>query len=231
MIRRLLAAILALLTLTAGLAVWFFLAAPAVEPLPLADDLIALDSPEGQRLLAESVRADHSALSDAFQPQERRAWCGVASSAITLTALGQPTDQAGVFTDAAADVRAPWLASISGMTLAELAGILSAHGLAATAHHADASTRADFRAAAASNLQRSEDLLLINYHRQELSQEGAGHISPVSAYHVDSDRFLVMDVAAHKYPPVWVAADRLWAAMDTEDTTAGRSRGWVTVSP
>jgi len=223
----------ALLVLLAGLgafAVSFFFTAPTGAPLPLDEALVRLDSAEGQRLLAESRSADHQHLSDAFQAQERRAWCGVASSATVLTALGTPTDQPGVFTDAAEAVRPSWRASVTGMTLSQLAGILSAHGLRASAHHADAGQVEDFRHDASVNLTRPGDYVLINYHRHGLSQEGAGHISPVSAYHAGSDRFLVMDVAAHKYPPVWVETDRLWSAMDTTDNDAGRSRGWLTVS-
>ncbi|HVQ02925.1 MAG TPA: phytochelatin synthase family protein, partial [Burkholderiaceae bacterium] len=44
-----------------------------------------------------------------------------------------------------------------------------------------------------------------------------------------SDRFLVLDVAAHRYPPVWVRSADLWAAVHTVDPASGRTRGFVIV--
>jgi hypothetical protein len=58
-----------------------------------------------------------------------------------------------------------------------------------------------------------------------------GHISPLGAYHAASDRFLLLDVARYKYPPVWVKADALFAAMRTNDLVSGKSRGFVMISP
>ncbi len=62
-----------------------------------------------------------------------------------------------------------------------------------------------------------------------MGQERGGHISPLAAYHEETDRFLILDVARYKYPPVWVEAATLWEAMNTMDTTAGKTRGFVTV--
>jgi len=50
-----------------------------------------------------------------------------------------------------------------------------------------------------------------------------------AAYHEASDSFLILDVAAYKYPPVWVPAQALWEAMQAVDSTSGRSRGFVVV--
>jgi hypothetical protein len=44
----------------------------------------------------------------------------------------------------------------------------------------------------------------VNYQRGALGQKESGHISPLAAYNAASDRFLILDVAAYKYPPVWV---------------------------
>ncbi|KAL3816895.1 hypothetical protein ACHAXA_006971 [Cyclostephanos tholiformis] len=59
--------------------------------------------------------------------------------------------------------------------------------------------------------------VMINYDRRGLGQVGGGHFSPLGAYHVATDSFLVMDVAKYKYPPVWVGADTLYGAMATVD--------------
>lgn len=153
----------------------------------------------------------------------------MASSAIVLTALGRPTDQRGVFNAEARTIQGLWRTSLTGMTLAQLAKLLRAHGVEAEASHAGDSSLEVFRAAARDNLADPADHLLINYHRAPLDQRGAGHISPISAYHGASDRFLVLDVAAHRYPPVWVEAEQLWSAMHTLDDASGRTRGWVEV--
>lgn len=228
-LRRGLAATLGLVALLGSAAAWLALTSPPIRAVPLPGALVALDSEAGQRLLRGSDRADHDVLRSAFQAQARRSWCGVASSAIVLTALGLPTDQQGVFTPRARSVRSPWSTSLTGMTLDQLAGLLGAHGVEVRAQHAGDSSLEAFRAEARANLAAPGDHLVINYHRAPLGQLGSGHISPLSAYHADSDRFLVLDVAAHRYPPAWVEASQLWEAMATTDSASGRTRGWVSV--
>jgi hypothetical protein len=205
---------------------WMLFAPPPVSPLPLSAGLTSVESAEGKGILAESGSVDHAPLDAAFQAQERRTWCGVASAATVLSALGEPIDQGAV--------QAPWQVTIVGMTLDELGGILQTHTIHGDPVHAEAvhagdSTLDDFRARVATNLKTPGDYVLVNYDRGTLDQVGSGHISPISAYDTASDRLLVMDVAAHKYPPVWVSAETLWAAMDTIDGSSGLSRGWVEV--
>jgi hypothetical protein len=59
--------------------------------------------------------------------------------------------------------------------------------------------------------------VIINFHRTSLGQAGGGHFSPLAAYNSQERMFLLMDVAKYKYPPVWVPAETLYAAMATED--------------
>jgi hypothetical protein len=75
--------------------------------------------------------------------------------------------------------------------------------------------------------------LVVNYDRRELGQSGAGHISPLGAYSPATDRLLILDVAAYKYPYTWVPVSKLWSAMNTIDSDSGRTRGFllVTTSP
>ena len=40
----------------------------------------------------------------------------------------------------------------------------------------------------------------------------------------------MVDVAAHKYPPVWVTTAALWSAMNTVDSSENRTRGFISVS-
>ncbi|MDJ1182141.1 phytochelatin synthase family protein [Roseofilum sp. BLCC_M143] len=71
---------------------------------------------------------------------------------------------------------------------------------------------------------------MVNYLRKSIDQERGGHISPVAAYHEESDRFLILDVARYKYPPVWVTAEDLWNSTRTVDSVSGKTRGLVLVS-
>ena len=46
--------------------------------------------------------------------------------------------------------------------------------------------------------------VIVNYLRKALGEQTGGHISPLAAYDGKADRFLILDVARYKYPPVWV---------------------------
>lgn len=65
------------------------------------------------------------------------------------------------------------------------------------------------------------------YQRELLGQDRVGHISPLAAY--DRDKVLILDTAAHKYPPTWAPVERLFAAMQTVDGSSGKMRGYVEV--
>jgi hypothetical protein len=65
---------------------------------------------------------------------------------------------------------------------------------------------------------------VINFHRGPLFGAGGGHHSPVGAYLEPDDLVFVLDVNS-RYGP-WVAkADKLFAAMDTVDSSTGKKRG------
>ena len=71
--------------------------------------------------------------------------------------------------------------------------------------------------------------LIASYLRSTLNQSGAGHFSPLGAYHPESDKVLIMDVARFKYPPHWVPVPLLFEAMQHVDASAGKSRGYLIV--
>jgi hypothetical protein len=221
------------LLLGAG-AVWNeYLREPPVAVQPLPPNLIALDSPEGQALLAESdAIADYDKLSDNFVAQSRKGYCGVATVVTALNAAETtpvPLDQRSVFANPSVDAN-PWKVSFIGMSLRELGELLRAHGADVTVVKASSTDVDAFRRVARSILGREGDYLLINYGRQHIGQARSGHISPLAAYHAQSDRVLILDVAAHRYPPVWVQLDELWDAMNAPlnpDVTT--TRGFVVV--
>lgn len=112
-----------------------------------------------------------------------------------------------------------------GLTLAELAGILEQYPLQVDRYHGANLSLEEFRQMIVKNLEEPDNYVLINYLRKAIGQETGGHISPIAAYHAQSDRFLVLDVSRYKYPPVWVKADELWQAINTIDSVSGETRG------
>ena len=213
------------------------------ETLPLSENLIALDSASGEELLmgAEAVR-DYFPLSIHFTTQVHPAYCGPATLAMVLNALDVPRppsnmtiglgmfDQENIFTPAAEMVKASSAVKKAGMTLNELGALLSAHELSVDVTHAGDSSAEEFRQIASQVLADDEKFVLVNYRRKEIGQEKGGHISPLGAYDEDTDRFLILDVSRYKYPPVWVEAETLFAAMNTTDSdNFDKTRGFIIV--
>jgi hypothetical protein len=212
----------------------------AAQHVPLPAALVALDSPEGQRLFEEAdARADYWSLSEQYITQRSGNFCGVASGVMVLNALqvSAPVDdptgapyytQDNFFSDCARHVLSPTM--MPGMTIDQLVDLLQCHPASAHAVHAGDTTLADFRTIAAKNLATPGDYIVVNYDRAGVGQETMGHISPLGAYDAKADRFLLLDVARYKYPPVWVDAAALFGAMHTDDFVSGKTRGFVVVS-
>ncbi len=221
------------LLLGTGMAWNEYLRTPPVAREPLPPTLIALDSPAGQALLAESdAVADYDDLRANFVAQSRKSYCGVASAVVALNAArvaGAPFDQRTVFDAPSAGVHALRVSFI-GMSLREFGALLRANGARATVVRASDTDVDAFRREVRANLAREGDYLLVNYARERLGQAPSGHISPVAAYDARSDRLLVLDVAANRYPPAWVRLPDMWDAMRAPlnaETTV--TRGFVVV--
>ena len=209
-------------------------------PLPLPNHLIPLPSPEGVSLLAASRPiGDSLRLMPYFVPQEHPKLCGPATIAICLNALHLMPALAGdevrpqftqhnIFTPATEAVRPRKLVEREGMGLAVMAEFIAAHGGRPEIRFAGNETLDSFRATALEVLADKARYLAVNYFRPALGQEGKGHTSPLAAYDGDTDRFLVLDVSRVSYPPVWVRADDLFAAMNTR--AGAQTRGFAVIS-
>ena len=211
--------------------------------LPVSQNLVPLNSIEGEQLLMTSVaRQDYLPLSVHFVTQKNQAYCGVASIVMVLNALSIPAPKApelgnfrvftqdNVFNEQMFKVRKPFVISFLGMTLKQLGQLLESHPVKAEVHYASDMTLDKFRFMAVKNLQESDNFVLVNYLRKSIGQQRWGHISPIAAYNHQTDRFLILDVSRYKYPPVWVKASELWQAMAIRDAESGKTRGFVLVS-
>ncbi len=229
---------------------WFWLAlaliagAARADSLPLPAHLVDFNSSEGERYLVESdANVDYFPLASQFVTQKTQAYCGIASLTMVLNAIGAPAPSTPEYepykfftqdnvlnSETDAILPRDVLARI-GTTLDQLGGLVTYHGLAVEVHHAGDETLDAFRANARAALSAKDHYVIINYSRPVLEQEGFGHISPLAAYDAKQDRFLVLDVARYKYPPVWVSAEDLYKAMNTPDkSNGGKTRGYVVVT-
>jgi hypothetical protein len=214
------------------------------ETLPLPPNLIDVQSDPGGKLLFESeARAAYLPLSVNFLTQETQAYCGVASMVMVLNALNVPAPTTPeyqpyhTFTqdnllDEKTDLVLPRdVLAKQGMTLDQLGKLLAVHPVTIDVIHAADSSLDQFRSKARDALAQPGHFVIVNYLRNAIGQEKFGHISPLAAYDAEVDRFLILDVARYKYPPVWVTAADLFNAMNTADSdNDNRTRGFVLVS-
>jgi Phytochelatin synthase len=214
------------------------------ETLPLPGNLIDLGSDEGERFFLESnALAGYFRVADSFVTQKTQAYCGVASIVMVLNAAGVPAPSTPeyqpyhIFTqdnvlDEQTDAVLPReVLARQGMTLDQLGGLLALHPLTIEVHHAADGGLDAFRAAASGYLADKDHFVVVNYLRKAIGQQTGGHISPLAAYDPKADRFLILDVARYKYPPVWVKASDLFDAMNTTDASnENKTRGYVLVA-
>jgi len=219
-------------------------ASGSVGETPPPPRLVDFRSDEGETLLVEAgARAAYFPLASHFVCQENRAFCGVASMAMVLNAMQvsapavpelapyRTFTQTNVLDARTEEILPQATIRRQGMSLDQFAAILATKPVAVSVHHADTSTLREFRDRARDYLSRPDHFVIVNYLRQALGQEGGGHHSPLAAYHRGSDRFLILDVARYRYPPVWVTADDLFSAMNTRDPAEPqKTRGYVLVS-
>jgi Phytochelatin synthase len=213
------------------------------ETLPLPAGLTDFTSHEGEEFLLESKsREAYFPLSIHFVTQETQAYCGVASMVMVLNALNVPAPSTPAYQpyrtftqdnvlDEATDAVLPRdVLARQGMTLDQLGALLALHPVAVEVHHAAGGGLDAFRAAASAALETRDRFVIVNFLRKALGEQTGGHISPLAAYDEKTDRFLILDVARYKYPPVWAKASDLFDAMNTPDpSNGGKTRGYVVV--
>ena len=116
-----------------------------------------------------------------------------------------------------------------GYHLDELEDLLQAHDLRTrTVHVESEDNMPQMKLELIRALETPHQYVIINYAREVVGQKPGGHISPLGAYHKDSDSFLIMDVTPTKANWIWVTSRQLFNAMATKDQP--RQTGDVTES-
>jgi hypothetical protein len=244
---RIVAVSLAVILTVTSLAHWIIGIRPAADLAPparsIADELIRLDTPQGQQLLFDSeARAAFLPLVAFYDTQRSQTYCGVASLAMVLNALELPAPaadeygayriftQQNVLNGRTDDTVTKRTIARRGMLLAEIARVLEAYGAQVDLHQAASSSVESFREMAVPYLSAPARHVIVNYSRAVLGQEGRGHVSPLGAYDAETDRFLILDVSRYKSPAIWVAADHLFAAMAAPKSPgSSQARGFLLI--
>ena len=219
-------------------------AGASAESLRLPDNLVDLRSPQGEAYLLETHALEaYFPISVVFETQRTQSYCGVASMVMALNALGAPAPpspeyqpyavftQDNVLNETTDAIRPRELLARRGMTLDQLGQILSLYPVKVNVRHAAPGGADEFRKLAGEALAGRNHVVIVNFLRKALGEETFGHISPLGAYDEKSDRFLILDVARYKYPPVWVKTEDLFEAMNTPDPdNDNKTRGYVLIS-
>jgi hypothetical protein len=214
------------------------------DSLPLPDSLTGFSTPDGEVYFAESdAREAYFPLASNFLTQKTQSYCGVASMVMVLNALGIPGPdvreyapyrtftQDNLLNERTDAILPRETLARQGMTLDQLGAILATQPVHAEVRHASDSSVDEFRTLARAYLAERGHFVLVNYLRRAMGEETGGHISPLAAYDAKADRFLILDVARYKYPPVWIKTTDMFAAMNTPDAANGdRTRGFVLVT-
>jgi len=230
-------------TLTA--LIWFFLSTSSLAALlsPLPQNLIAWDSPPGEKLFYQSHLSQNALhLIAQFLTQDNLTYCSIASSVMVLNALNisAPADpdhppykfftQTNFFSKNIQAILPAAKVQHSGATLDEISRALLTYPINVKTIHADHINETQFRYLAKQALAQDNTYIIVNFLRTGLGEQGNGHMSPLAAYDEKSDRFLLLDVARFRYPSVWVKTADLWRAINTIDKDANAYRGFVVVS-
>lgn len=212
--------------------------------LPVPNNLITFDSGMGQKLFHDSkYKQSYWRLSEFFISEKGLTWCAIASDVMALNALGvtPPVSvehypynmftQNDFFGADQLEITTPENVYDSGVTLDDNAKLLVSYGLKVSARHAGKNISIEkFREEAISAVSSTDKIILINFCRNVIGEVGCGHFSPLAAYNQSVDKFLILDVARYKYPPVWVSTKELYQSMSEGlDSLSNMHRGYLVV--
>ncbi len=214
------------------------------ETLPLPPSLIGAASDAGEAMLIDAdAREAYFPLVNSFVTQQSQSFCGIASTVMILNAMELPAPpvpafdpyrtftQDNLLTPETEKIIPLELIKKQGITVDQLAGMIGTFPVNVKLKHAAESSVDTFRNEARGALAAPGQFVIVNYLRKAIGQERGGHISPLAAFDVETDRFLILDVARYKYPPVWVKTAELFAAMNTTDSdNENKTRGYLVVS-
>lgn len=204
---------------------------------------------DSREYIRKSEAPDFWALVPYYTPQQTGSACSVASVAMVVNAARADQKLSASQTLVTQDNllsnvgSKDWKKAVSkgggGVTLEELGKLtrksLESYGFKnakVEVVHAsgDASFEEQVRKRLAKNEKNSRNFMLANFLQSEFTgdPEGAvGHIAPVGAYDAKADRVLIFDPDRSWYEPYWVSTATFIKGMNTRDSGAKKTRGFV----
>ena len=119
-----------------------------------------------------------------------------------------------------------------GIDLDELQKMLKIHGAKSKMVNVDKYSDkklASFRDLVKEVVNSPKEFLLLNYDHSYKGLMG-GHFSPLVAYDEVSDSALMLDVAAHRNPWIWINLSDVYHAMNTQNYAQTAYRGYLVVN-
>ncbi len=118
-----------------------------------------------------------------------------------------------------------------GVDIDELQAMLKVHGVKSKLVFADKyddEKLAEFRKLVKEVVNSDKKFLILNYDHSYKNLMG-GHFSPVAAYDEKSDSVLMLDVAAHRNPWIWINLSDIYHAMNTKNYAGTNYRGYLII--
>lgn len=205
--------------------------------------LVPYDSSTSKSFFCQNQYTDDFfLLSQFFVTQKTLTFCSIASAVMVLNALDIPKPFSQtyhpfhIFTQR--NVLTPEVRKVidikslhkSGLTLNEFSKLVRVFPVKIQIFHAKELTFHRFQKKIIKALQKHNTFVVVNFDRTPLYGAGGGHFSPLGAYNKKTHRFLLLDVARFKYPPVWIKAQDLWHAVNTIDSASHQTRGLAIIS-
>jgi hypothetical protein len=118
-----------------------------------------------------------------------------------------------------------------GIDIDELQKMFKIHGVKSSLVYANKYNEekiVEFRKLVKEVVNSDKKFLVLNYDHSYKSLMG-GHYSPVAAYDEKSDSILMLDVAAHRNPWIWINLADIYHAMNTKNYAGTNYRGYLII--
>lgn len=119
-----------------------------------------------------------------------------------------------------------------GIDMWQLVKMLKVHGISSEAFQVkDTSEKSinAFRDLLIKTLKDDSRFIIGNFNRAYSGVEMGGHYSPLVGYDKETDSVLIMDVAEHKNPWIWVNLEDLYKSMGSKTYSQKDNRGYMIV--
>lgn len=119
---------------------------------------------------------------------------------------------------------------MGGMDLEEMTKMFKIHGVRSEVFHVSKVNETDissFRNLVKNIVNDKKKFLLANYHRGYQGIEMGGHFSPIVGYDEENDSIMILDVATHKNPWIWVKLEDFYKSMNSKNYAGNEYRGYI----